>query len=538
MDENLMMSFEEQQRKRQEQMLVYGQEIRERQEQIRKQQEQERQRGAAVFGRLAAASLLYTILYTFCMYKNMSGITAPVWVLATIGYVHVVFWMFGISRKRDSMFVMIVMSLLGISSFLTGNEWIIWLNYTAIFLLLVALLLHNFGVDENWDAGKYLWEIMAAVFGALGCIGKPFTDGNAYLQSRKKESKGRGRYIAVGIGIAIPCVFFLGLLLAAADMVFANMLEDFFSLFRFPAKLSGILFMLLFGFFSSYCGVRFVEGHAGAVKVSDKKRGEPLVAITVNLMIAMLYLVFCGIQIVYLFVGNMQLPAGVTYAEYARSGFFQLLFVCMLNLMLVLAVKKYFRDSRLLNMLLLTISGCTYVMTASSAWRMILYIRAYQLTFLRVAVLVALAAIALLLAGIVAMILRPEFPLFRYGVAVICVVYLAFSFSHADYFIAAYNLSRAADAETYGIGTGADGDRCGAEPDYGYIYTLSTDAAPAIAAYIRKHPQAAEPDAEGFGEGSASWLDYYLSENRQVMEHFTLRNFNLSHYAAHRLLGE
>lgn len=554
MDENLTMSFEEQQKKRQEQMLVYGQELRERQEQIRERQEQERQRGAAIFGGLAAASLVYTIIYTFCMYKNVSGITAPVWVFATIGYVNVVFRMFGISRKRGSIFIMTVMGLLGISCFLTGNEWIIWLNDMAVFLLLVALLLHNFGVDENWDIGKYLGEITVAVFGAVGCIGKPFSDGNVYFKSRQQESKGRGRYIAVGIGIAIPCVLFLGLLLATADMVFANMLEDFFSMFRFPTKLFGILFMLLFGFFSSYCGVRFVESHAGAVTVTDKKRGEPLIAITVTFMIALLYLLFCGIQIGYLFVGNMQLPKGVTYAEYARSGFFQLLFVCVLNLILVLAIKKYFRENRFLNALLLVISGCTFVMTASSAWRMILYIKAYQLTFLRVAVLVALFAIALLLAGIVAMILRPEFPLLRYGLAVVCVVYLAFSFSHVDYFIASYNLSHAnaveactGDAGLYGNATDAEvysgdtelyGNVVEQTADYGYIYTLSTDAAPAIAAYLGKCPGTAEPEAEGCGEGSSRWLDYYLSENRHVMEHFTLRNFNVSHYVAYRLLGK
>jgi len=112
-----------------------------------------------------------------------------------------------------------------------------------------------------------------------------------------------------------------------------------------------------------------------------------------------LYLLFSAIQIVYLFIGNMQLPAGVTYAEYARRGFFQLLFVCVLNLAAVLSIQSYFKENRVLKALLLAISGCTLIMTASSACRMLLYIRAYQLTFLRVSVLVALAVIALLMAG-------------------------------------------------------------------------------------------------------------------------------------------
>lgn len=91
--------------------------------------------------------------------------------------------------------------------------------------------------------------------------------------------------------------------------------------------------------------------------------------------IAVLYLLFSAIQIVYLFIGNMQLPAGVTYAEYARRGFFQLLFVCVLNLAAVLSIQSYFKENRVLKALLLAISGCTLIMTASSACRMLLYIR-------------------------------------------------------------------------------------------------------------------------------------------------------------------
>ena len=48
------------------------------------------------------------------------------------------------------------------------------------------------------------------------------------------------------------------------------------------------------------------------------------------------YVLFCIIQIFSLFLGKMQHPAGYTYARYAREGFFQLLFVCMINVCLVL----------------------------------------------------------------------------------------------------------------------------------------------------------------------------------------------------------
>lgn len=88
------------------------------------------------------------------------------------------------------------------------------------------------------------------------------------------------------------------------------------------------------------------------------------------------------------------------------------------------------------------------------------------MTFLRVSVLVALAVIALLMAGVIAKIVKPQFPLFRYGFVLVGAVYLVFSFSHVDYFIAAYNL------------THTSWEASGEETvDYSYLYTLSTDAA-------------------------------------------------------------
>lgn len=488
-------------------MQIYEQQMAEQQK-----MEMERRKAGEVFGGLAVMSLLYTIVYTICLYKNTMGITMPIWVAASICYANMVLKAFDVKKKKDSIFLVIVMVLLGISTFLTGNKSIIFMNYCGIFLLLVALLLHNFAEDEKWDIGKYFSQIVVAVAGAISFIGKPFSDGSAFYHSRKKKDSSKACYIAIGVGVAIGCVLFLGVLLMYADMVFADMIISFFWNVKFPFRVTGVLFMLAFGFLSSYCGVRFLEEHSKRIKVEDTKTGEPITAIIITASIAALYLVFCTIQIMYLFIGGMELPNGITYAEYARKGFFQLLFVCILNLILVLVMKKYFRESKVLNIILLIICGCTFVMTASSACRMIMYIEAYQLTFLRVFVLVALFIIALLMAGVVIMILRPRFPFLKYSLVTVCVVYLAFSFSHVDYFIADYNLSHSRTTEAFGE------DRV---VDYSYVYNLSTDAAPAIASYIEEHPR------------NTSWVEYYLAINESELNNINIRNFNVSHYIAH-----
>lgn len=507
MDQNFMTNNYNMQSNHTVQMQMYEQQMAAQQ-----RQETERRKAGEVFGGLAVMSLIYALVYTLCLYKNTMGITVPVWVFATICYANMVLRAFDVKKKRDSIFLISVMGLLGISTFLTGNESIIRMNYCGIFLLLVALLLHNFAQDERWDIGNYLSQIIVAVAGAISYIGKPISDGSAFYQNRRKKENGKGRHIAIGVGVSIVCVFFLGLLLMSADMVFENMLIQIFWNIQLPSNIFGVVFMIVFGFFSSYCGVRFLEEHGKTIRVAETKKGEPITAIIITASIAALYLVFCMIQIIYLFVGGMKLPEGVTYANYARHGFFQLLFGCMLNLLLVLLMKKHFGDSKVLNAILLVICGCTFVMTASSALRMILYIEAYQLTFLRVFVLVALFTIALLMAGVVVMILKPQFSFFRYALVTVSVVYLAFSFSHVDYFIADYNLSHSRTTEAFGE------DRV---VDYSYVYNLSTDAAPAIASYMEEHA------------ANVTWLDNYLEKNEDEMNDINIRNFNVSHYIAH-----
>lgn len=185
--------------------------------------------------------------------------------------------------------------------------------------------------------------------------------------------------------------------------------------------------------------------------------------------------------------------------------------------------------------MLLLICACTYLMLASSAYRMYLYIGAYQLTVLRVFVLAALVTLAFLLAGVALLICRPRFPLFHYGIAVVSVVYICLAFLNVDCLVAGYNLSHAHQTEHL---------------DLAYLASLSPDAAPAMADY---YEQASEEVREnirhdvtrikmvlgGQGDGSARsseyWFAQYLSQLYYKERNMGLRNFNVSRYRAVRL---
>ena len=258
------------------------------------------------------------------------------------------------------------------------------------------------------------------------------------------------------------------------------------------------LYLFLFAFFTPYCLINRFSNHDLQENLPDKRTAEPLIAITFTGILSFVYAVFCLIQIVYLFAGLGSLPENYTYASYAREGFFQLVFVCLINLSMILLCKKYFRKSKVLKILLTFVCVCTYIMIASSAYRMILYISAYQLTFLRVFVLWALLVIFLLVSGALVLIYKDDFPLVKFYVVTVTVLYLIFSFAHPDYWIAKYNLNHtfileydsAEDSYYYAL----DKNR-----DLNYLKRLSLDAAPVIYDKLS--------EIQIYEEGENWWLD-------------------------------
>ena len=102
---------------------------------------------------------------------------------------------------------------------------------------------------------------------------------------------------------------------------------------------------------------------------------------------------------------------------------FQLLFVCILNVIIVLLGSGLFRKINI-KCIFNLITLCTYVMIASSAYRMGLYVSEYGLTATRLCVFWALGVIALFMLGVILSICRPAFSLFRYGIIVIGYVIL------------------------------------------------------------------------------------------------------------------
>ena len=484
--------------------------------------------------------LIYSCFYTFCMYKNPSGITYPVLVLATI----IVFRLFTKKLFDDAAglfppscrFYEISCLLLGVSTCATDCIPVIFLNKTAVFLLMLLYFINALFDTSKWNFIQHISAALNVIFGTLGCLLNPFRDykwyknASAYLKglgiddaaARRNgffvRNKTMIRNIALGLMVAFPLLAVIITLLRSADVLFDEMFGSIFEvIFDFHiadwisdlfANLFGIVFMTAAAFIVSYAVWSFLGRRS--INESTAKEGtfEPVTAITFTGLLAVVYVMFSFIQIFGLFLGNMKLPDNYTYAEYARQGFFQLLFICILNIIIVLVCLYCFKKSNILKALLTVISVCTYIMTASSAMRMIMYIRAYRLTFLRIAVLWGLTLIAVIITGILIYIYNKNFRLFRYCVVWTTVLYIAFSYSHPDLISAAYNFEHINLSKP--------------KNDITYILELSDDAAPVIMSSDFKEFCA----SSGYG----MTYKYYTQERREPAG---IRTLNLSRFIAY-----
>ncbi len=515
------------------------------------------------FGVIAPAALAYSIFYVFCMYRNGSGITFPFFVAGSLWFFCFSLSKLGIILKKGSCFYLIAMMLLGISTFCTDDGFLIFFNRLGVFLLLLSLLLKQVYDTSGWRLGKYLGSMGQLVFNGFGELGRLVADGKVYYGSREKKLDRRVWYFAGGLLIGLPLLLAVAALLASADVVFRQMMDWLLRSVGLD-NLFAVFFRITFFFFGSYALLSCLCKRKIREAAPDSGGGEPVLAITVTGLLTMMYLLFSGIQIGGLFLGRLRLPEGYTYAIYAREGFFQLLAVSLLNLVIVLFCIRHFRRSKVLKSILIVMSLCTFVVIASSFLRMVMYIRYYYLTYLRILVLWALVLLALLFVGVVVQIIKEDFPLFRYHMAVVTVLYLALSFAHPDYLIARVNVANASfgqEAEqshmTY-ASYGAESDNLtggfflAERPyeDYGYLRELSADAAPALAPYLqelgydrkaldaedaveyrlRKEGSAPDPSGEqGFGY-------YWMRRLQKRTENFGIRTYNVSRHIALRSL--
>ncbi|WP_182885633.1 DUF4153 domain-containing protein [Microbispora sp. H10885] len=206
----------------------------------------------------------------------------------------------------------------------------------------------------------------------------------------------RSRVLPTLVGAAVTVVLLavFGLLFASADAVFSAFVSDLLRTpdwaWDLPYRIFVFCVFAVLAVAAVLVGLRPVaEPTPPDLRMSLGRQVWMIPLIGLNLLFA----AFVTVQITVLFGGSRRVlsTAGLTYAEYARSGFFELVTVSVFVLGIVAGAVALLRrqsrtDRRLLAVLLGLLCAFTLVILASALHRLGLYTDAYGLSRLRASV--------------------------------------------------------------------------------------------------------------------------------------------------------
>jgi hypothetical protein len=294
---------------------------------------------------------------------------------------------------------------------------------------------------------------------------------------------------------AVPVLALFGALLISADAVFSRLITE-----RLGALLDGDWASAIttigvvggIGVATTGLWATALRRRPAVVTAKEPASGARLQAVESFAIVGSLLVLFAGfsaIQAACLF-GHVALPADMTWAEYARQGFFQLLAVAGLTLALLTGLSRLVflpaAQQRFFQLACTALVGLTWLILASAVKRLTLYEEAYGFTELRVFSHVFAFALAgmLLWRAVTMWALRETFA--TGAMAGLIAFVLALDMLNPDAFIARKNLERFADS---GV---VDGD---------YLAGLSADADDVMRAAGRPRTLSAR---EGGGWASAN----------------------------------
>lgn len=302
------------------------------------------------------------------------------------------------------------------------------------------------------------------------------------VQWRELPRDGRwyapARAIGRGLLLVAPLLLVFGGLFVAADAVFAGLISNLFRLDL--ADLFGHLVIISFlgWVIAGMLRVAFFDPDWG-VRIGGPPRGLALGAIEVGIVLGalnLLFLAFVAVQVRYLFGGEalVLVSPTLTYAEYARRGFFELTTVSALVLPLLLGAHWGLRPgdraaARSFGPLAATLVALLFAVMASALRRMRLYQETYGQTELRVYTTAFMLWLAVVFVWFLATVLRGRREHFAFGALASAVAaLLILNALNPDALIVRANASLAADP----------GGLRGFDARYGT--SLSGDAVPAL----------------------------------------------------------
>lgn len=235
-------------------------------------------------------------------------------------------------------------AVLGFFLWFRTDPVLVVFDIVGIFALAWYGVIHSRG-RTIWDTGPFRLLVRAAETVLLG-LETVLVDSASELNARQRRARTSGRLasnvgagVVRGLAIAVPLLIVLGLLLASADAVFASFFDVGVGV-DVPV-LIGHACALLFGALLAVTLLRLAgRDMSSPGDNTDMFRLGRIEALVVLGALDLLFAVFAIAQIVALTGGadRVLASAGLTFKQYARQGFFQLLWVAAITLVVLVTI--------------------------------------------------------------------------------------------------------------------------------------------------------------------------------------------------------
>lgn len=477
--------------------------------------------------KLIIYGIISGVLYPVLVKLLYPGIGTPLFAVIQI----ILLYYLTKNRKeiinKKALLMLIPIFILSLNYFISDSNIFNFSNLLAIFILYSTMVLLLTDKLELKKQGiKFISNIAVTMFKPLMHFNIPV---KWYIEKRKPlKNNALIKKIIIGISISVPLLILVCNLMMNADLVFKNTIDNIFGALRFDIDvlfiyklIIGILagFYLFSLFYIVFNKIENLDKACEDKAKAQDNSESPSVkieqdSVIINIILSSMvfvYTIFVFIQFRYLFAGA-SLPNNLSYAEYARHGFFELLFLSFINIALILFTvyftreKTYDKNNKyavITKGLMIYLCTVTVILLISSFYRMVLYNSEFGLTRLRILVIIFLMFEFIGLILTFYYIIKPKFNIIAVYSVICLIFYLTINMINIDYIIAKRNIDMF-------LSQGST--------DYYYLSYLSADAAPQIKRLLNSENQEASQMAEDYFkriqikfEDSKGWQSFNLS---------------------------
>ncbi len=424
----------------------------------------------------APVSLVFGLLLVECIFFHMTTLMMTFSVMGTLAAGRLYLRASGFSFQKGHNLLFAVLLVFSLAYSYTANTFLCVLTTlfeAGGFCFLSYLVSSPQGLSDFCLPAALKQSVFQFPFKNWAVLPKSVSEGLNQTSATKNI-----KYILLGLLITIPLTLIVTALLMSADEGVANILNGLLNhllpnleRLSWRVALALILASMIVGMlYTCISGrkIRRVTDEDTEQRLSRMRIAPGVLLCAGVVPICLLYGVFTCSQARSLLAAlALRLPEGVSYAQYARQGFFELCALALINLGVITALKLLARgeerQSLPLRISTLTLCAFTLFILATAFRKMVLYIERFGLTPLRFYTSWFMVLLTVVFVLLIVKEFKPHLPLFKESLITFVIWFFLLVFSRPDALIATYNYEMYQNHSLSSL-------------DYGAISYLSADA--------------------------------------------------------------